>query len=269
MSPLRNKIRHQLVPLLESYNPRVNEALLQTARIAGEDHSALDRQITGFWGKIIQRQGEAIVFDKEGFLVLSSSQQRHLLRGAIEELTGSLKNIEAKHVDEMITTADKQAGKRINLPGRLIFIVEYGRCLLIQDTTVLSPFPLIKEEHPLTIPGETLLSGWQVIASIVKPDQVLKNRDDFTAYLDFDKTGDRLTVRRRQAGDRFQPLGMSQSKKLAEFMIDAKIPRSWRRQVPVVASPEHPVWVVGWRIDDRVKVSESTRRVLSLQFERY
>jgi tRNA(Ile)-lysidine synthase len=60
---------------------------------------------------------------------------------------------------------------------------------------------------------------------------------------------------------------MSQPKKLGEFMIDAKIPRAWRQRVPVVCSPEHILWVVGWRIDDRVKVTENTRQVLCLKFD--
>ncbi|MFC1954489.1 tRNA lysidine(34) synthetase TilS [Chloroflexota bacterium] len=75
-------------------------------------------------------------------------------------------------------------------------------------------------------------------------------------------------VRHWQPGDRFQPLGMNESKKLAKFMIDAKIPRSWRQQVPIVASPLFPLWVVGWRIDDRMKVSKNTRQILCLQFEK-
>ncbi len=75
-------------------------------------------------------------------------------------------------------------------------------------------------------------------------------------------------MRCRQSGDRFQPLGMSQPKKLGEFMIDAKIPRSWRQRVPIVCSPQYILWVVGWRIDDRVKVAENTRQVLRLEFKR-
>ena len=77
-----------------------------------------------------------------------------------------------------------------------------------------------------------------------------------------------MVVRSRQPGDRFQPLGMSQPKKLGEFMIDAKIPHAWRERIPVVYSPQQILWVVGWRIDDRVKVTQDTRRVLCLKFER-
>jgi tRNA(Ile)-lysidine synthase len=89
-----------------------------------------------------------------------------------------------------------------------------------------------------------------------------------TAYFDFDKTGDNIIVRPRKSGDRFQPLGLSQPKKLGEFMIDTKIPRAWRERVPVVSSPEHILWLVGWRIDERVKVTEDTKKVLYLQVVR-
>jgi tRNA(Ile)-lysidine synthase len=91
---------------------------------------------------------------------------------------------------------------------------------------------------------------------------------DFIAYLDLDKTGNRLKVRSCRAGDSFQPLGLSQPKKLNRFMIDARIPRAWRCRIPVVVSSTQILWLVGYRIDDRVKVSESANRVLKLQFKR-
>jgi tRNA(Ile)-lysidine synthase len=97
----------------------------------------------------------------------------------------------------------------------------------------------------------------------------MKGKDNgFTAYFDLDKAGRQLTVRTRQPGDRFQPLGINTPKKLNEFMIDAKIPQLWRRRIPIVCSPRHILWVVGWRIDERVKVTENTRMVLRLEMVR-
>ncbi|MEE8620049.1 MAG: tRNA lysidine(34) synthetase TilS, partial [Dehalococcoidia bacterium] len=72
--------------------------------------------------------------------------------------------------------------------------------------------------------------------------------------------------RQRRPGDRFQPLGMSMPKKLHEFMVDAKIPRSWRDHIPVVCSPQQIIWIAGWRIDDRVKVTEAVKEILHLEF---
>ncbi len=296
LSPLRNRIRQQLLPLLESYNPRMAETLLRTGRIASDDIDFLDEQIARLWDEVAQQRGKTIILDKEGFDQMPSALQRYLLRASAEKLLGSAKDIEMRHIEEMMSLATKPAGKRLSLPGGLIFSIEYNKYLLTSDFAALSPFPTLRDEFQLKIPGETLLPGWRVEATIIDPSVVKGKlegalapseiitplplnkgkgtkgigliKNDFTAYLDLGKTGDKLTVRPRQPGDRFQPLGMSQPKKVNEFMIDAKIPQAWRQQVPIVCSPEHILWVVSWRIDDRAKVTESTKQILCLKFER-
>ena len=94
-------------------------------------------------------------------------------------------------------------------------------------------------------------------------------RNSVSACLDLARTGTELSVRQRQPGDRFQPLGMSTTKKLQDFMVDARIPRAWRQHIPLVCCPQHILWVVGWRIDDRVKVTEASRELLRLEFARW
>lgn len=296
LSPLRNRIRHQLLPLLESYNPQVAEALLRTARIAGDDFAFLDKETTRLWGKIAQKQGNTITLDKKKFLELPPALKRYLLRRVIEDLLGNLKDIESRHIEEIIGALTKPAGKRLSLPGGLTFSIEYDQYLLGSEPAALSPFPVLGAEFPLKLPGETVLPGWRVEATIIGPS-IAKGKSEgalapsetitplplikeegikgiglrnnlFTAYFDLDKTGDKLLVRPRQLGDRFQPLGMSQPKKLGEFMIDSKIPSAWRQRIPLVCSPQHILWVVGWRIDERVKVSDATKQILCLKFER-
>jgi len=265
-SPLRNRIRHQLLPLLESYNPRAAEALLRTARIAADDLAFMDKEITRLWDKITQKQENTITLDKEKLLELPSALKRHLLRTTIENLLGNLKDIETRHIEEIMDALTKSAGKRLSLPGGLIFTIEYDRYLIGPDPAALAPLPMLRGESQLKIPGETLLPGWRVEAAILPPEST-KDAGDYKAYFDFDKTGSRIIVRSCQTGDRFQPLGMSQPKKLGEFMIDAKIPRAWRQRVPIVCSPSQILWVVGWRIDERVKVTDRTQQILCLKFE--
>jgi len=266
LSPLRNRIRQQLLPLLESYNPGVAEALLRTGRIAGDDIDFLDEQVTRLWDEVARQEKKSIILDKKGFDQLPPTLKRYLLRALVERLLGSAKDIEMRHVEEMMSLATKAAGKRLSLPGGLTFSVEYNRYLLTSDLTALSPLPLLKGEFPLNIPGETRLPGWRVEATIIKQEE-MSEKDDFTAYLDLAKSGDRLMVRPRRRGDRFQPLGLAQPKKLGEFMIDAKIPNTWRGQIPIVCSEEQILWVVGWRLDERAKVSRDTKQVLCLKFE--
>ena len=283
LSPLRNRIRHQLLPMLQSYNPQVAEALLRTGRIAGDDLAFIDKEIGRLWDEIGQEQESTIVLDKERVLKLPPALKRHLLRTAVEKLLGNLKDIEARHIEEIMDALTKPAGKRLSLPGGLIFSIEYNRYLLGPDPAALSPFPILEAEFQLKLPGETRLPGWHIEASIIAPSTV-KGKPEralapwetkgiglidnlFTAYFDLNKTGDKLVVRGRQPGDRFQPLGISQPKKLGEFMIDSKIPHAWRQRIPIVCSPLQILWVVGWRIDERVKVTDNTKQILCLKFE--
>jgi tRNA(Ile)-lysidine synthase len=86
--------------------------------------------------------------------------------------------------------------------------------------------------------------------------------------MDMDRVGQCLSVRTWKRGDRFQPLGMASEKKLGEFMIDAKIPKMWRRNIPVVVSSKGIIWLAGYRLDERAKVTPKTKRILRLEFNK-
>ena len=268
LSPLRNRIRLELLPLLQKYNPQVVDALLRTARIATDELAFLDQEVKRIRGEVSQKHEGTLILNKEMFQKLPPALQRHLLRSSIEELAGNLKDIEARHIEELMEVLDKPAGKRICLPEGLTFSIEYDRYLLGSDPAALSPFPTLDGEYDFKIPGETLLPGWRITATITNREQTTEEKSDFIAYFDLEKVGNKVTVRRRKPGDRFQPLGMSQPKKLNEFMIDAKIPQSWRQRIPIVCSSSQILWVVGWRIDERVKVSDTSQKVLMLKMER-
>jgi tRNA(Ile)-lysidine synthase len=289
LSPLRNRIRLQLLPLLESYNPKVCEALLRTGRIAADDIAFLDRETARIWDKIAQQQDNVVILDKAKFLKLPSTLKRYILLASIEKIVGSIMDIEMHHIEEIMDALTKPAGKSLNLPRGLIFAIEYDKYLISPEPGVLVPLPVLKGEFQLNVHGETAIPGWRIEATILKGkyegakplqnlnfslssqgegDKVSEVGQFYTACLDFDKTGSNITIRSRLTADRFQPLGMSETKKLGEFMIDAKIPRAWRQRVPIVCSPRQILWVVGYRIDDRVKVTDTTQRVLCLTIAR-
>jgi tRNA(Ile)-lysidine synthase len=266
LSPLRNRIRQQLLPLLQSYNPGIAEALLRTGRIAGNDIDFLDKETAQLWAKIARQEDETVTLNRKGLDRLPPTLKRYLLRSGAERLLGSAKDIEMRHIEEMMALLDRPAGKRLSLPGGLSFITGYDEYILTLDLAALSPLPELEGETQLKIPGQTRLPGWQVEAAIIEP-QEMAEKDDLTVCFDLAKTGDKLMVRPRKRGDRFQPLGLSLPKKLGEFMIDARIPQNWRNNIPIVCSPEQIVWVVGWRIDERVKVNQKTKQVLRLEFK--
>ena len=153
--PLRNRVRLELLPLLQNYNSGIFEALQRTSQIAGDDIAHLEKEAARYWPKVADKQGDVVVLDKKALLKLPVSVQRYLLRWQLHYLAGDLKDIEARHIEEMMQAMDKSAGKQISLPYGLVFKVDYDRYLLSKDISPLNPFPLLDGEYPLKIPGKT------------------------------------------------------------------------------------------------------------------
>ena len=268
LEPLRNRIRHKLLPELKKYNPGFVESLLRTSAIAADEIAFLDSESAKVWELVAKEQNDSVILNKDEFDALPNALKRHLIRAVIKKLLGTLKDIEERHIEEIMGVSGKQAGKYINLPYGLIFAVEYGRYLLGSDTKALCPYPEIIGESEIKIPGVSAISGWSVKTSFMEKAVDVDNQNEFVAYLDADKCGGSLTIRSRIDGDRFQPLGFDTPKRLNRFMIDLKIPQSWRERVPLVCCDGQVIWVVDYRIDDRYKVTADTKRVLKIEFKR-
>jgi tRNA(Ile)-lysidine synthase len=263
---LRNRVRLELLPVLRSYNPGIDKALLRLADIAGDDISFIEEKASLLWKKLAGEEDDIIYLDMSRMITLPRAMQRQIFRRAVKQLRGSLKDVEADHIEAMMDFLSKPAGKKLCLPDGLTLSTEYGRLVLASAQASICPLPPLKGTFSIKIPGETDLPGWRVRADIVQ--EVVGGENGLAASFDLNKVGKELILRRRRPGDRFRPLGMKQTKKLQDFMVDSRIPRSWRDRVPLVCSSEQILWVVGWRIDDRAKVTENTKQVLRLQFER-
>ena len=264
---LRNRVRLELLPVLKNYNPKIDAALLRLAAIVDGDVSLIEEQASHIWDEVAQKENSAIYLDADRMLRFPLAMQRQIFRMAVARLLGDIKDIEADHIEAMVDFLSKPAGKRLCLPNGLRLHTEYGRLVLTIACVSLCPFPVLEDKFNINVPGETALPGW-LVETVTSHEPVTDDRNEFTASFDLEKVGTNLAVRRRKQGDRFQPLGMSQSKKLQDFMVDAKIPRSWRSLVPLLCSPEQILWVVGWRIDDRAKVTKATKRILNVKFTR-
>jgi tRNA(Ile)-lysidine synthase len=280
----RNRLRLHLLPLLRQYNPGIDQALLRLADIAREDDAFIEQQTTRLWDKVARQENDVICLNKKQVASLPAALQRHLLRAAITRLVGDVRDIEATHIEAARGLLGKATSKRISLPHGFICHGGYDE-LVIASTAKLSqlppcPFPPLSDDFPLKVPGQTVIPGWKVLASIVREGLASLSssgalgtgegtgQGNLVAHFDLQKTGMKLFVRPRRPGDRFQPLGMSKTKKLHEFMVDAKIPRSWRGCVPIVCSPRQIIWVAGWRIDNRVRLTEASKEMLRLEFIR-
>jgi tRNA(Ile)-lysidine synthase len=267
---LRNRVRHELLPLLQSYNSGISKSLLRLAEIAADDLEYLEGQTAKAWRRIVSWEGQTLVLDKAKFRRLDVALQRQVLRAAIHELSGTLKDIETRHIDSIIKALDKATGSRLDLPYGLIFSLDYGCYRLGLDQKEAGILSDLEGEYELKIPGLSRIPGWEIEAHLGPASRlgVEDGSDPLQARLDATLTGSKITLRARRRGDSFQPLGMSHSKKLAEFMLDAKVPRTWRNRVPILSSPGGIIWVAGYRIDERFKITANSSRVLTLRMKR-
>jgi tRNA(Ile)-lysidine synthase len=267
----RNRIRLELIPLLRKYNPEIEQAVLRTAAITLDDTIFLDAATQTIWGDVVHESDSSIDIDKARFLTLHPSLQRSLLRKAIEALAGDPRNIELVHIEDIMSIIVGGAGKRINLPDDLVFTVGYEEFALRSGNELPAKYVRIDGRYEINIPGETFVPCWRIEAELANREcsgGLSTDAGKFTAFFDFDKTGGQLFARGRRPGDRFVPLGMVETKTIAEFLIDAKVPRAERPGIPIVESENQIVWLVGTRMDGRVRVTEVTKRVLRLKFER-
>lgn len=93
------------------------------------------------------------------------------------------------------------------------------------------------------------------------------HRQQYSISVDEGKVHLPLKIRKWKEGDTFQPLGMTGKKKISDFMIDAKIPLNLKERVYVMESEGEILWVIGYRLDERFKVTKDTQRILHISLE--
>jgi len=263
---LRNSIRSELIPILKKYNPNIIETLSRSTEMVADDMDYLSAETSKLWGTVINETDDGISIDNKSFNALPLSLKGHLLRSALEITLGGIRDISQSHIQSLIEILAKpSAGKKLSLPGGLFFHGGYYQSLICKDEILTLDLPEIEGEYKITVPGETSIPGWYIRTEITSNQGQSTNRK---AFFDFDLVGQNLIVRPRNEGDRFLPLGMSSSKKIQDFLVDAKVPRNTRGRIPVVCAEDGIIWVAGYRIDERFKVTPATDQMLSIEFER-
>ncbi len=278
----RNRLRHLLIPTLESYNPRFREVVWRTSRSLAGDYEILSSVLDGAWKNcVVQENVEFIAFDASALAKQPVGLQRNLVRRAIglvrpDDLDISYSSLERS--TQFI--ADSQQRSRLNLPndvhllreGMLIYVVAGDATLPIErwpqmpdDGTTIS----------LKVPGSVGLSGgWRLscerwnIASLAM-EQAKSNDDPFQVWLDANGISDALELRVRQEGDRFEPFGMDGHEvKISDFFINVKLPQRARDRWPLLCMGEKVVWVPGYRPAHPFRLTESTRQALYFSMTR-
>lgn len=272
---LRNRIRGELLPLLETYNPQVRQRVIEMGEIITAEEEYLTSQATIEWDKLVIDQGPThVILNRAGWLALPLTLRRRLLRLAVAAIPPGARDAGFRTIESARAVAEYgETGSRVDLPGDVAVLVSYDQLIIKNETVNLTrgfPQLLSIEPLPLSIPGKIeLADGWQLTAEWLNSDEfdldkIHANRDTWQAYAALNAT-DSLTVRPRLAGERMRPLGLNGERKLKEIMIDRKIPTHLRERWPVVATQDHTVWIVGHVMDERVRVISGAQRIVRLR----
>jgi tRNA(Ile)-lysidine synthase len=272
----RNRLRHLLIPTLESYNPRFREVLWRTSRSLAADYEIIAELMDEVWKEcVVQETEEYIAFDSNMLGKQSVGLQRNLLRRAMERLQPDEADVSYSTLERaagFITVSTQRA--RMDLSGDLHLLRDGILVYVVTGNATLpvERWPQMPDESstiPLKVPGSLSLSGgWKLtcerwnIASLAM-EQAKSNDDPFQAWLDANSLSDALELRVRQDGDRFEPFGMDgHEMKLSDFFINAKLPQRARDRWPLLCMGQKVVWVPGYRPAHSFRLTESTRQAL-------
>jgi tRNA(Ile)-lysidine synthase len=280
----RNRLRHLLIPTLESYNPRFREVIWRTSRSLAGDYEILSDVFDQGWQAcIVQETSDFISFDAAALCKQPVGLQRQLIRRAIEHLRPDDLDVNyatLERASSFISDSEGSRRVRTDLTGG-IHLLREGSLIYVVAGNVTLPierWPQMPDEGntlPLKIPSQiNLPGGWKLncerwnIASLAM-EQAHSNEDPFQAWVDANGISDALELRVRQEGDRFEPLGMDgHEMKISDFFINVKLPQRARDRWPLLCMGERVVWVPGYRPAHPFRLTESTRQVLYFSMTR-
>ncbi len=266
---LRNQIRADLIPYLqEKFNPKIVENLARTAEILRmEDEFIREQVAAALQSRFVQRAQNRFLIKMDYLLNVPPAVRWRLLKTVLEDLTPKGNGITFRHVTLLNELVQKsETGKRIAFPSKIEARREY-------DDLIVEKKPLPRRRmtfaYSVDVPGTIQIKGKKLTieAELVKKRNVDFDNPD-TVYLDWDKIRRPLTIRSRRNGDWFQPLGMSGRQKIKDFLIDHKIPAGKRDDVMLVADSLSVVAIENTHVNERVKITGETKKVLRLKITR-
>ncbi len=265
---LRNRIRHVLIPFIErDYQPNFKEIILRTSGFLREED---------YLEKGAREAHKEMMKEEKGIHSFKFSEYQSLHPAirwrVIKKLLEGIQSTE--------TVLEEEGGLDVHQVYQKLqssspsFLLEFpqGFWMKKQYDTVLLGKGRIKPVPPFEVdlicPGRTFIAeiGKEVVVKIINLDKSGSyNGPPTAALMNYESLQFPLKIRNFRPGDRFQPLGTKGTQKLKAFFIDHKVPRFERPNIPLLISGERIAWVIGYRINEQVKVTEKTERVLRVE----
>lgn len=253
---LRNSIRHELIPFLARYNPKISERLAATAEILACDEELLTGLTEAAYARISRPENAAPTLAIDELLRQPRGLRLRLYRRALSDSRGDLQAIGLVHleaIDRLI--ASSRPNCRIKLPGDCFVARSYGSLRFTgQPEAGNSGFELT-----IAGPGSHLLSGGgRLLVESVPCPACLDPGSRQVAYFDPAAAPFPWLLRSFTPGDRFRPLGMAGAQKVKDLFMNEKIPTAQRCRIPLLMSAGRILWVCGVRMGDEARVATSS-----------
>lgn len=270
---LRNKIRLDLLPYMESYNPGLKRALRQTAMILRDEDGFIDEHVEREYALLI-REGMSGDFPTAVASCWQLNQRHVAVRRRLFEKM--LINLGVKpgyrQIDSLMGLAAIKDRGQIHLGNGLRALREEDEIRLLypvgKNATRGNLLPLTPLFNVVVSgPGRYSIPeiGMEVIAEVMQERPSLEEMRGLKAdFFDADCLTLPLLLRNRLAGDRLHPLNGKGGKTVAALLSDLRLPRAQRDKLPVLISAGHIAAVLGVRISHWARVTDSTSSVLKL-----
>lgn len=247
----RNFFRHRVIPQIKEVYPQAEENILQNITRFAEAGSLYRQAIDRHLKKLLLPKGNEIHVP---ILLWKKTDPLHTITWEIIKNHG----FNAAQTDEVIKLLDAENGAYITSPTHRI-IRNRQWMIICTNATDHAAHILVEKNDNNIVFKEGRLS----IRNIKWPHEKI-NTSATEAWIDAAKIKFPLLLRKWKEGDYFYPLGMQKKKKLSRFMIDNKLSRTDKEKIWVIESDKKIVWVVGLRIDDRVKINDLTTSVICI-----
>lgn len=276
----RNRIRHLLIPSLESYNPKFREAVFRMSQSLKGDYAFVMETLDTAWRNIVTSMDEdCITFDSDMLSQCSLGLQRNMVKHAMQTLRPGV-DITFSVLERATNMLKNQnRSSRVDLKGGLYMFRE-ANILYICTLDAELPFNLWPQMTgmgtvSLPIPGQVLLAGgWKFncerwrLPGLAK-EQAERNDDPFQVWLDAENFPPTLELRTRRQGDQFLPLGLEgHSQKLSDFFVNEKMQQRARERWPLLCAGDEIIWVPGYRPAHPYRLTSSTKQVLYFSISR-
>ena len=264
---VRNKIRHELLPEIKSkYNPNIISALYKLSDVTNEGEEFL--YYTGqkaFEKCLIFRNTTKIVLDILSFLTYFKIQQKYMIIIALEEL-GRVEYIFNYNIFEQIiqSVLKKKSGKKIIIDKDFQISIAGSELVIARKSVSTVPVTIMIDLKKDTY---SLWDGWILKIQDVDKSEITKQitANPDVEIVDKAKLTFPIIIRTLKRGDRFYPLNLGKSKKLSDFFIDEKVPFYIRDRIPILLCGDEIIWICGYRLDDRFKVTDQTTVGMKLE----